>query len=201
MGYKKKDVKSEDAQHDNGDTDNLSSDNDSEIEGEDNAGGEGEDDAGGKDKNNNGGEFSKDDASAEDENNNGGEDEDNADRNGKTLNEKMRVRNANKTSNLDKIVTSKLAFSCIANSLVDTPTSGTIVSHYLAVPAFCLPTLPWLGFFVVPLISLDAFLHNPSLTFLVNGGTIKFLAEVIINPFGNNPSVIAHPSHNSCTSK
>lgn len=63
------------------------------------------------------------------------------------------------------------------------------------------PAFPWLGSFVVPLVSLDAFCHDPFLTLFVDSGTIKLQAEVIANLFSNNSSIITYFSHDSCTSE
>lgn len=64
-----------------------------------------------------------------------------------------------------------------------------------------LPAFPLLSLSVIPLVNLDDFFHNLFFAFIVNGGIIKFLMEVITNLFGNNSFIIAHPFHNGCTSK
>lgn len=60
------------------------------------------------------------------------------------------------------------------------------------------PTLPRLGLFVIPLVGLDAFSPYFSLASIVDDGTIKLLAKVIVNFFDNNPSIIAHCSYDGC---
>lgn len=125
----------------------------------------------------------------------------NADKNGETQNGKSKVKNADEISNLGEIIAGKLAFGYIANPLVNIPTPGTIAPYYLAVPAFDSPALPWLGFSIIPPVSFDAFPHDSFLAFLVNSGTVKLLAEVIANFFGDNSSVITHFFHDSCTSE
>ena len=127
--------------------------------------------------------------------------QDDTSKNGDTLNRKLRVGNADEILNLGEIVASKLTFGCIANPLVDTPALGIVAPHHLIVSILGWPALPPFGSSIVSLIGLYTFLHDLFLAFLINGGTIKLLAEVITNLFSNNLSTIAHPPHDGCTSK
>ena len=64
-----------------------------------------------------------------------------------------------------------------------------------------MPTFSCLGFSVVSLVSLNVFLYNLFLTPLINNSKIKLLTKIIANLFGNNFSIIAHPSYNSYISE
>lgn len=83
-------------------------------------------------------------------------------------------------------------FFAFSNTTSDFPNSGypALGPLFFLIPSS--PTFFRLSSFVVPLVALDAFLHDPYLAFLVDGGTIKLLAEVIIKPFGDNLFIIAH---------
>lgn len=201
VGYKSEDVKSRGAQRDNGDTGYLSSDNSSESRGEDDADGkgkvdsgrkgeydadeegengsgkEGEDDTGGKGENNVGGE-GEDNDGREGENNDSGQSEDDAGGNGEILNVKLRVKNGDKTSNLGEIAASKLAFCCIANSLVDTSVYVIVAPDHFIVslvvpvvsPFLVFPPLVVLFLIFLPLVTLlllplfFLYLAHPSLS-------------------------------------
>lgn len=275
VGRKGENVKSGDAQHDNGNASHLSSDIGSESEVENDAGGEGEDGSGGEGEDGTGGEGedgsgregeddtsgeskdgsgregendasgeveddagkkSEDNNGEEDNDDNGGQGEDDAGRNDETLNVKSRVGDDDETSNFDEIAIGKLASCYIANALVDIPAHSTIALVHPAIPLVILlvlsvsgfatygntapgfpapgcltpglfvllvsgsPALPRLDSSVVPLVCLDTFSPYFSLAPNVDDGIVKLLVEVIANVFGDNPSVIAHRSHDSCTS-
>lgn len=90
-------------------------------------------------------------------------------------------------------VSGSFAFDCVTSCFL-VPSALHFV--FFAFFIIGLPIFPCFGFFIIFLINLNTFFYNLFITFLVDGGTIKFLAEVFTNFFGNNPSVIIHYSYN-----
>lgn len=195
---------------------------------EDNASGKGKDDAGGKDKNNVG-RKSEDNNGRESENNinrNGKilnaklkiGDTDEKSNLSKIAAGKLAfgcIANPLINTSASSIVTPNHLTIPLVVSLVpsisgffalSSITSGFLTPSYSAPSLFVhfvpdLPTILYLDSSVIPLIGLDAFLYALSLTFLIYGGIIKFLAEVIAKFFGNNSSVITHIFYDGYTSE